>query len=354
MAGGVIGHQHERIGDFALVLQDVDSAGTGDARRELRFAPTDLQRRDDVIEKIGGDAAGIIPVFAEAEETRGMVGAPGRGAEPGLPVDVVIALAVWAGVLVDGPIPFAFDGVAMVGSLAHDHLADHAVGDGLARLPPLVARGGLRADLQDPLGLIHGADQLLDLLVGVAHGLFKVHVLAMVHGIERDLGVPMVGRGDDDGVDVGATDDLAVIQIAVALELLRVLPLAFFIDVANRDDLAGVVLLALLGEDFGNVAAASAGADDAHVDAVVGADHAAAHLRAASGKGGIGEAERHSDTARRFQEISSADRAVVFWHGSLPSWDLVVNFSLALYGGWCLMTGGCRPVVTESNAGSSS
>jgi len=36
--------------------------------RELRFIPANVQRRDDVIEQIGRDAAGVIPEFAEAEE----------------------------------------------------------------------------------------------------------------------------------------------------------------------------------------------------------------------------------------------------------------------------------------------
>ena len=108
-------------------------------------------------EQVGGDAARVIPILAEAEEAVGIEGALGRWAQPHLPVDVVVALAVGAGCLVDGPVPFAFHRVAVVGALAHDHLADHAVGDGLLGLPPLVGGGGLRAHLQDALGLLHGA-----------------------------------------------------------------------------------------------------------------------------------------------------------------------------------------------------
>src|SRR6202008_156243 len=111
--------------------------------------PADLQRRDHMIEQIGGDTARVIPIFPEAEEAIAVVGTLGRRATPGLPVDILFALAVGTGFGVDGPavIPLAADRVAMVGALAHDHLADHAVGDGFARLPPLVARSGLRSDL---------------------------------------------------------------------------------------------------------------------------------------------------------------------------------------------------------------
>src|SRR5580704_8782094 len=199
MAGRIIGHQHESIGDFALVFEDEDSAAARDAGRELSLAPTDLQRRDDVIEQIGGDAAGVIPIFPEAEEAIAIIGTLRRRAEPGLPVDVVVALALRTGFGVDRPavVPLAADRVAMVGALAHDHLADHAVGNGLARLPPLVAGSGLRSDLENALGLFYRVDQLLDLLVGVAHGLLEVHILAVIHGVESDLGVPVVRGGDD-------------------------------------------------------------------------------------------------------------------------------------------------------------
>ena len=92
----------------------------------------------------------------------------------------------------------------MVRPLAHEHLADRAVGDVLLGLIPLVARSGLRSYLQHALGLAHGVDQLLALLDGVAHGLFEVHVFAAIHGFERDLGVPVVGGCDDDRVHVRA------------------------------------------------------------------------------------------------------------------------------------------------------
>src|SRR5262249_13091257 len=101
---GIIGDEHEGVRDFSLVLEYVDSAGSGDPVRELRLVPTNIQRRHYVIEQVGGDAAGVIPIFPEPEETVGVVLAGRRVAEPHLPVNVVIPLAVGAGVRVNSPI----------------------------------------------------------------------------------------------------------------------------------------------------------------------------------------------------------------------------------------------------------
>jgi len=45
----------------------------------------------------------------------------------------------------------------------------------------------------------------------VVHGLFEVEVFARVHGVDGGLLVPVVGCGDDDGVDVFAGEDLFVV-----------------------------------------------------------------------------------------------------------------------------------------------
>src|ERR1039458_10566179 len=119
MPGWIIGHQHESVRDLALIFEDIDAARACYARRELRLAPADLQRRRHVVEKVGGDAAGIIPVLAEAEESIGIVGPLRRWPQPHFPVDVILALAVRAGLCVDGPVPLALVGVAVIRALAH-------------------------------------------------------------------------------------------------------------------------------------------------------------------------------------------------------------------------------------------
>src|ERR1039457_6273949 len=223
-----------------------------------------------------------VPVLAEAEESIGIVGPLGRWPQPRFPVDVILALAVRAGLCVDGPVPLALVGVAVIRALAHDHLPDHAVGDGLAGLPPLVAGSGLRTHLEDALGLFNRVDQLLDLLIGVAHGLLEIHVLAMIHGIEGDFGMPMVGGGDNHSVYVGAVDHLPVIQVAIALEPRRFRLLALFVNVADGHHRASiVVLLTVVMEDSTHVSASATHADYADIDAIVSANDTPAHLGAA-------------------------------------------------------------------------
>src|SRR5260370_27896500 len=118
MAGGVIGYQHERIGHFTLVFENINAARAHHTGRELRLAPADLERCHHVIEQGSGDAAGIIPVLAEAEEAVGVEGPFGRRAQPHLPVAVVVTLAVRAGFGVASPGPLPFAGVAMEWTLA--------------------------------------------------------------------------------------------------------------------------------------------------------------------------------------------------------------------------------------------
>jgi hypothetical protein len=79
---------------------------------------------------------------------------------------------------------------------------------------------------------------------------FAVHILASIQGGDGDDGVPVIRRGDDDGVDVLAGEELAevavglaafeggVLVLAVALGdgLLGVLT-AVGIDIADGDDL---------------------------------------------------------------------------------------------------------------------
>src|ERR1039457_7706719 len=96
---------------------------------ELRLIPADVERRDDVVEEVAGDTEGIIPVLAEAEEAVGIPGALGGelelGAQPHIPIDEIVALGIRAGAGLDGPVPLALGAIAVVGTLALDHLADH-------------------------------------------------------------------------------------------------------------------------------------------------------------------------------------------------------------------------------------
>ena len=101
-----------------------------------------------------------IPILAEAEETILTHALDPiaflRGSKPHFPVDEVFALAIRASFFIDGPVLSAFDGVAMVGALREDDLAEHAIGEDLASTSPLFAGGGLRTDLENALGFADG------------------------------------------------------------------------------------------------------------------------------------------------------------------------------------------------------
>ena len=61
------------------------------------------------------------------------------------------------------------------------------------------------------LVLPRGLDHRLALGDVVADRLLDVHVLARLAGVDRRQGVPVVGRGDDHGVDVLGVEHLAVV-----------------------------------------------------------------------------------------------------------------------------------------------
>ena len=100
------------------------------------------------------------------------------------------------------------------------------------------------------------------------HGLLAVDILAGVHGVDGGLLVPVVGGGDEDGVDVLAGEDLAVVaggEEVVAVDLFHVGEAAVVAvgdgDELDAGDLHGPAGVAL---------ALDAGTDESEVDVVVG------------------------------------------------------------------------------------
>jgi hypothetical protein len=60
---------------------------------------------------------------------------------------------------------------------------------------------------------VHGPQHLDRLVDIVRQGLLAVDVLAGAEGRQRDDGVPVVGRGDADGLNILAVDDLAEVVV---------------------------------------------------------------------------------------------------------------------------------------------
>ena len=84
----------------------------------------------------------------------------------------------------------------------------------------------------------------------------------------------MVGGGNDDGVDIGAVQHFAVIEIAIHLEGFFAAVDALLVNVANGDDLGVGFFFAGFIEFTGDIKPAATGTDDGDVNAVIGADDA--------------------------------------------------------------------------------
>ncbi len=91
--------------------------------------------------------------------------------------------------------------------------AEDAVAHELGGDAELFRRALLRAGLENAVGLAHLLHELDGLADIVGEGLFAVDIFAGADGGDGDVGVPVVGRGDDNDVDIFAGDDLAEIVI---------------------------------------------------------------------------------------------------------------------------------------------
>jgi hypothetical protein len=137
-------------------------------------------------------------------------------------------------------------------------------------LPVDVIGGVVRPHLEDlavPLDGVAHLDRLLD---RERHGLLAIDVLPRVHRVDRHFRVPMVGRGDDHGVDVLPVQQLSVIEVSLAAADLLGRRETALVDVADADHL-DVLRLGALDERPQVAAPHAAHADEGHPDALVGA-----------------------------------------------------------------------------------
>ncbi len=104
---------------------------------------------------------------------------------------------------VDGPVPIAGRIVAAVCPLARDHLTEFAGVHQFADLMPSRPRCSLNADLHDSFALARLAGDLRRLLDRMRHRLLDIHILAARERLKSNRRVPVVGSGDEYGIDVG-------------------------------------------------------------------------------------------------------------------------------------------------------
>ena len=261
-AFGIVEECQQDVGGVAAVFPEAQAAGGHGAGGAVGTGD-EVGAAEEMDEEIAGHAAAVGLPFAPLEEVLGVPWDFGGGAEEARPV-----AGFGAGVGRNGVVPGADGGVAVPAGGDHVELADGAGGEELLGLGVDDGADALAADLKDAVGGAGGVDDLGAVGVDVDHGLFEVDVLAGVHGVDGGLLVPVVGRGDDDGVDVFAGEDLVVVaggEDVVAPELFGAGEAAV-VAVGDGDELdAGNA------EGGGGVALAlDAGADERELDVVVG------------------------------------------------------------------------------------
>ena len=159
---------------------------------------------------------------------------------------------------------------------------------GLDGLLEVLRRPLLGADRHDLVVLPRGGDHRLALGDVVADGLLAVDVLAGHHGVDRRQGVPVVGRGDDDGVDVLAVEQLAIVLDGLGVDAPGLLHLrgglggVAVVDVGRGDELD----LLVREEGLHHVVAAVARADQGEPDLLVGPQDRAARRQHGGRAGG--------------------------------------------------------------------
>ena len=146
----------------------------------------------------------------------------------------------------------------------------------------VVAQHALAAAGEDAAVACDGIDHGPAFLDGQALGLLAVDVLAVLAGLDGDQGVPVVGRADQDGVDVGAGQHVAEIVVVLAVLVLVVIvddPLGVLAmaahDIADGDHLD----LGKAQEAVHVAGSLAAAADRRHDDPLAGRSPAVAPQR---------------------------------------------------------------------------
>ena len=209
-----------------------------------------------------------------------------------------------------------------VGHLVHDVEGAHG-GDGaevagadqLDHAPVILGGVDLRADLADGVVLLDGVADGEALRQVQRHRLLQVDVLAGFAGGDGDERVPVRRRGDDDGIQIGLLQHLAEVAVAFAgiLELLHHGIAAGLPGIAGGGD--DDIGLFGAGAEVG--AAHAAAADEADVDAAVGAGLGPGGRLRTGGKVRRGEADG-GDGGSLLQEGPAGERVVLI-HGANSS-----------------------------------
>ena len=173
--------------------------------------------------------------------------------------------------------------------------------DGIAEVSPTAL---LRAALQNLLAGADGAGESGAFFEGVSDGLFQVDVFAGGQGIGCHAHVPVVGRGDEDGIDL-LLEHLAVVQVGGGQSVGALLDgiAVRRIDVADGDDLVRTGFIGGIEQ----ATHPAAGADDSDANGVVGAK------RPGRGERGKGAGNKKTAAIKRVCQRGPLRFFVLIW-----------------------------------------
>ena len=181
--------------------------------------------------------------------------------EPHLPVDVGIRRAFLRRIL--GIVPEThrvgrtaklLSAAAVVRVDVH-HVADHAATDDRDRRTELLPAALHGAGLEHAAVLLLRGNDLLRLVDRKGQRLLAIDVLAVLHRLDGDVGMPVIGRTDADEVDRRILNDLteivdgaAFVRLVGLVDLLSTCERARLVAIANDHDLNLVARVALVQE----------------------------------------------------------------------------------------------------------
>ena len=161
---------------------------------------------------------------------------------------------------------------------SHVDIADGAVAQMMNGFEHAGIGARLAAVLANAIVLFYGADELAAFKGVVRAGFFDVDIFAGLAGPDGHERVPVIGRGDGDGVDIFVFEQLANVDVGFRLGQAHLFDFAdalagdVFVDVADGDDFCSRDMRKAVDV----IVAAAAHSADGYADTFVGAENFAA------------------------------------------------------------------------------
>src|SRR2546425_1080036 len=274
-------------------LEFIDLAGAI-SRAGLRRVCEPLDYVDQVGALVGHVAARKVPEIAPVAVTDRVERLLADRSDKPVPIELVGQHV--PGPQVDVPVPFR----------AHQiDLTEHALFDQLLALMNGRGASTLHSDLDDPVSLADLAHHIRALFDRPGHRFFAVSVFAGLDGVHQMIVVPVLGGGDEHGVNIFPFEQLSVVRVAFRLRPRDLEPgfQIHFVNVTDRTPLGPEIF-----EVFHMATAHAARADDAQNDAVIRPERFCTERR-------MGE-HAEPDRCRAPEKSSPADS--VACHGEPP------------------------------------